>query len=77
MNNESNHDNEEEKQETQCVECQRELHLGNECLRIHVGVIGSRGFVPLREPTCVCDHDCARRYFGPEEEAERLPRRVP
>ena len=42
-------------QTTTCRECQRELHLGNECLRVQLGVIGNRGFVPLAKPTHLCD----------------------
>ena len=51
-----------------CTECQRELSLGEDCIQIQGGVIGPRGFVPVEEPTYLCDHVCARDYFGPEEE---------
>ena len=77
MTNNSNQSDRDEKEDPKCAECLRQLQLGNECLRFQLGVIGARGFVPLDEATYLCDHVCARRYFGPEDEVKRLPRRIP
>ena len=77
MDNKTIQNDREEKERADCAECRRELLLGNECIRCQLGVIGARGFVPLGEPTHLCDHECARRYYLPEEDVKRLQRRIP
>ena len=65
-----------ETEEVRCRECQRELRMGENSMRVEWGVMGPRGFVPLGDPRFFCDYDCARSYFC-DEPVEQRPRRVP
>jgi len=61
-----------------CANCQGELRLGDDCILVQPGVIGPRGFVPLDEGLCLCNHVCAEQHFnGNDHPPEKLPRRVP
>jgi hypothetical protein len=67
----------EEKTST-CKACDRELHLGDDCMAFQRGVMGPRGFVKLEEPKFLCDYVCAENHFDSNVHAvERRPRRVP
>ncbi len=73
---EQNGDNEDQ---PRCVECKQEFYLGDEMIRLDTGVLGGKGFVPLptERTSFLCNSECARRYFIPEEDLVPMKRRIP
>ena len=46
-----------------CANCERELDVGVDAIRIDEGVIGMKGFVPLDKTMLFCCDKCIRDYF--------------
>lgn len=46
-----------------CAQCQRELDVGVDILRVDEGVRGMKDFVPLDNTLYFCCEDCIREYF--------------
>jgi len=59
-----------------CANCQRELDVGVDAMRIDEGVIGMKGFVPLDKTMFFCCDKCIRDYFDLGD-LPSIPRRVP
>lgn len=59
-----------------CANCQRELDVGVDAMRIDEGVIGMKGFVPLDKTMFFCCDKCIHGYFDLGD-LPSIPRRVP
>lgn len=69
----------DDQQPPHCAECRQPLYLGDEMIRMETGVLGGNGFVPLptERTILLCNTECVRRYFMPEEDIVQMKRRVP
>jgi len=59
-----------------CENCQRELNIGADAIKIEDGVIGTRGFIPLKENQYFCCDKCLGEYYGVSD-LPSLPPRIP
>ena len=59
-----------------CANCERELDVGVDAIRIDEGVIGMKGFVPLDKTMLFCCDKCIRDYFDLGD-LPSMPKRVP
>lgn len=60
-----------------CSNCQRELDIGTDTLRVEEGVIGTReSFVPLDKILYFCSDKCLKDYFDMSD-LPSLPPRIP
>ena len=59
-----------------CANCERELDVGVDAMKIDEGVIGMKGFVPLGKPLFFCCEDCISSHFDLGG-LPSVPRRIP
>lgn len=62
--------------ETACAECGHTIELGKDAWIVEQGVIGHRGFVPLKKLHYFCSEECLSQYFSNGQLME-IPRRIP
>ena len=58
-----------------CANCQHDLDVGVDAMKVDKGVIGMRGFVPL-ETLLFCSENCLRDYYDLSDlpkGSERIP----
>lgn len=74
-----NDDDNSKNPQPKCIECKQPLYLGDELIRLETGVLGGKGFValPTERTIHLCNSECARRYFIPEEDVVKMKRRIP
>ncbi len=58
-----------------CANCQRELDVGVEAIRVDTGVIGMKGFVPL-DTLLFCCEKCMTEYHDLGS-LPSVPKRIP
>ena len=59
-----------------CANCQRELDIGVDAIRIDEGVIGMKDFVPLDKTLFFCCEECISSYFDLGS-LPSVPKRIP
>lgn len=59
-----------------CANCNRELNLGVDAIRVDEGVIGMKGFIPLENTMLFCCERCLRDYFDLGD-LPSVPNRMP
>jgi len=59
-----------------CANCQRELDVGVDSIKVDEGVIGTKGFVPLENSMFFCSGRCLRSYFDTDD-LPSVPPRIP
>ena len=59
-----------------CENCQRELDVGLDAIKVDEGVIGTRGFVPLDKTLFFCCEECIKDYYDLSD-LPSVPRRIP
>ena len=58
-----------------CANCQHDLDVGVDAMKVDKGVIGMRGFVPL-ETLLFCSENCLRDYYDLGD-LPKVPSRIP
>ena len=58
-----------------CANCQHDLDVGVDAIKVDKGVIGMRGFEPL-ETLLFCSENCLRDYYDLGD-LPKAPRRIP
>ena len=59
---------------TKCANCRKRLFVGNDCHSYQRGVLGTRGFVPLKDREVFCSEEClSLAYSGMSVEEPRVP----
>ena len=58
-----------------CSECESEILLGRDAIRLEEGVIGNRGFIEL-ETMLFCSDSCLRKHVC-DRELVQIDRRIP
>lgn len=57
-----------------CASCERDLKEGTDVIGVQDGIIGSRGFVPIKDMLMFCGVSCLRSYFADSRGyVERVP----
>ena len=46
-----------------CANCRHELDIGVEAIKVDMGVIGMKDFVPLEKTLFFCSEDCVKNYY--------------
>ena len=64
-----------EKQKT-CANCNRDLDIGVDIIKVDEGVMGTKGFVPLENNLLFCCERCLRDYFDLGD-LPSVPKRIP
>lgn len=59
-----------------CANCNRELEIGMDAIRVEEGVTGTKGFIPLENVLFFCCEKCLRDYFDLSDLPSR-PSRIP
>jgi hypothetical protein len=59
-----------------CANCQRELDIGVDAIRIDEGVIGMKDFVALDKTLFFCCEECISKYFDLSS-LPSVPKRIP
>ncbi|MBI9019031.1 MAG: hypothetical protein JEZ07_17405 [Phycisphaerae bacterium] len=59
-----------------CANCIRELDIGVDVIQVSEGVIGIKGFVPLKKTLYFCCEECISAYFDMSD-LPSLPGRIP
>jgi len=59
-----------------CANCDSDLDVGVDAIRVETGVIGMKGFVPLESKLFFCCEDCLRDYHDISG-LPSVPRRIP
>jgi hypothetical protein len=59
-----------------CANCERELDIGVDAIRVDEGVMGMKGFVPLEKTLLFCCEKCLIEYYDLGNLAS-MPRRIP
>ena len=58
-----------------CAQCQRELDVGLDAVKVDTGVMGMKGFVPLETLLFCCDK-CLSEYYDLSD-LPSVPKRIP
>jgi len=66
---------EQDQPATTCSECESEILLGRDAIRLEEGVIGNRGFVEL-ETMLFCSDSCLRKHIC-DQDLISIDRRIP
>lgn len=61
---------------SRCADCDIELSIGRDTIRVQEGVIGTRGFVDLGDSLVFCSEACLRKHFV-DTELVKCDRRIP
>jgi len=64
------------KNDNVCANCNRDLDIGLDAIKVEEGVVGTRGFVPLDHKLFFCCEQCLHEYFDLDD-LPGLPRRIP
>jgi hypothetical protein len=59
-----------------CANCDRELDIGVDAIRVDEGVMGMKGFVPLEKTLLFCCEKCLIEYYDLGN-LSSMPRRIP
>ena len=60
-----------------CLTCKRELKEGMDVLKLEEGIVSVSGVVAIEDPKHFCSIECLKRFFTPEFDYYKLPRRIP
>jgi hypothetical protein len=59
-----------------CANCERELDVGVDAIRVDEGVMGMKGFVPLEKTLLFCCEKFLGEYYDLSD-LPSVPRRIP
>lgn len=66
----------EEYSSKKCSECDGDIAIGRDVIRVQEGVIGTKDVIPLSEELLFCCEECVRRHFD-DAEVIKFDRRIP
>lgn len=64
------------KTKLKCAQCNRELDVGKDVIRVDDGVMGMKGFVDLDHTLYFCSEECIKEYFDLSG-LSSIPGRIP
>lgn len=59
-----------------CGECDCEITIGRDAIRVQEGVIGTKDFIELSDELLFCGEACLRKFYD-DTDMIKLDRRVP
>lgn len=61
-----------------CVECKREIEIGQDLIPVEECVLGFNGPVPLEDVKMFCSWGCLKKFCnGNGDDVEKVSRRIP